>query len=97
MYMFDSRETTILFSKVRMLFLFPGALYQYFANIWYIFFFFENYVFIEQTYWGLKPQATVSLKILRDCSKEVKEEPGYKGVFGKKKPQIKKGSWTSKD
>lgn len=49
----------------------------------------ENYVFIEQTYWGLKPQATVSLKTLRDCSKEVKEEPGYKGVFGKKKPQIK--------
>ena len=40
----------------------------------------ENYIFSGQN-WGRKPRTTAFQTILRSCSKDVREEPGFIGVF----------------
>ena len=43
----------------------------------------ESYVLFGGHNWGLKPGTQLSVA-LRACSKEVREEPGHKGVFATK-------------
>ena len=41
----------------------------------------ENYVLLSRQNWGLEPRMQPLRQLLRDCSDEIKEEPGYIGVL----------------
>ena len=41
----------------------------------------ENYVLPSRQNWGLEPRMQPLRQLLRDCSEEIKEEPGYIGVL----------------
>ena len=51
--------------------------------------------FIRQTYWGLKPGRQAQ-RALRDCSKDIREEPGHVGFLQTKKNPKQPGSWNIK-
>ena len=46
---------------------------------------FESYIFIQQIFWGLQAQDTVSQIRLRNCPKEARGGAGYRGVFATNK------------